>query len=70
MYCPGKYGDTMVLPCLVTIKELMSIANMQVHVPIRGNNLKFEIVYNNSIINRLLSLGPPCYAKLGLISVG
>jgi hypothetical protein len=28
------------------------------------------IVYNNTRINRLLSLGPPCYAKLGLISVG
>jgi hypothetical protein len=32
--------------------------------------IEIEIVYNNTTINRLLSLGPPCYAKLGLISVG
>jgi hypothetical protein len=32
--------------------------------------LKFEVVYNNTKINRLWSLGPPCYAKLGLISLG
>jgi hypothetical protein len=29
-----------------------------------------EIVYNNTRINRTLSLGPPCYAKSGLISLG
>jgi hypothetical protein len=35
-------------------------------------NLKFEIVYNNTSKNRLLSMGPPfCYAQLvvGLLSV-
>jgi hypothetical protein len=27
--------------------------------------IEIEIVYNNTIINRLLSLGPPCFAMLG-----
>jgi hypothetical protein len=32
--------------------------------------IEIEIVYNNTIINRLLSLGPPCYVNLGLVSLG
>jgi hypothetical protein len=37
----------------------------------KRNEIKLnETVYNNTIKNRLLSLGPPWYAKLGLISLG
>jgi hypothetical protein len=32
--------------------------------------IEIEIVYNNTRINRLMSMGPPCYAILGLIWQG
>jgi hypothetical protein len=32
--------------------------------------IEIEKKISNTIIIRLLSLGPPCYAKLGLISLG
>jgi hypothetical protein len=31
-----------------------------------GTEIEIEIVYNNTRINRMLSMGPPCFAMLGL----
>jgi hypothetical protein len=53
-------------------KHTMYICVLSRHVLTKSIEIEIEIVYNNTSINRLLSLGPPfCYAQpvVGLLSV-